>query len=1450
MVRDASGYSVFTGIIVDFDETGVVLKEDDTPHFIAIDVIQLVKRIDKQTIAHSAKDGDQSTSLRGFSSAPIASKESLEHLTKEQNSDPFNAPTSKLPSTTIPTQEMDETFRVTLQFAKASLLRPAFPKPPLDYKFETHIEQAEYAKAKSKIDYALKVSELYRLSEVAKSLSTFVERHAPSSAFAEFAGHVATSAGLDEVAAANYKKAIAKQRDLPISASKSLSAAGDYASAISVIVKAIEKDTHASDEAFLLLNQCCFRLALVHQSLVDMLNNAALSRIHSKVRAAIALSLYARSPDSAGEFLRANVVPDNAMLRATSTFSNTTVQDAGYRVDLKESTGIGTITNYDPKTKRGLLYDASNRLLLKINADTSLDPQTSTALAATEGGSIDTNKLALRARYSCRRELNNPSEDGVVTSITYFDVPLKRAAPSPALTSGLPSKETSYGRAKHAEREGKFEVATRNFEEEIRQNGKQTESAIKDLANLHSRLGKADQALSVLRGHKDKLTNKKAYHNTCAQILMKAKRYKEAIGEYKSVLQLSKDAPLSERLIIERNIALTLAQAGELSESKKAFEAILVRSPNDETTRGLLERITEFLRTSMGGNFKSEAIANEFFERTKMGVSEFQNFFIKSCDFSALDQRARARKYFVTQDFSDVENEIKLIKAERKPKLRGELYLTLAAMASKSGAADDETRIHQYLSNFFINWAENAINERFNADSVRSLLREAISISDDKHIIERAVKLLVLSFSSKALELNEIFGMVNSSLNRILTDVELSNRAVISCIRIIHYAYTQNPSAHYLQQTLAVLKAHFSDLPLEAELQRSNSVSDIYWALVRRLQSKESGTFYHQIDLKQLKGELQAASDHLDLPLDVKKTQQLIQIVDTILRLIDEQDYTDKENYSRQIDSECRRIEDEINGSAHSKFEAGATHWLVEALLPLVQLLRKLTELHFAEFREKATSVLQVEDARRERYYPISDDGSVDLDLVVVADGTSPVEGIVLTVASANADKPTITSVNGSLRSQERKAVTIRIVLPQVERSAELASVKISAKFIERASNKEKRIDLPLIPIRLGGAIAFIEIDNKFRLGAGGKPVEDPSMFFGRTELIDDIYDTINNGSEGASFVVYGQQRSGKTSVLKQLKSKFADDCLTVELSLGGVDLSSLWQYTYYVQGRVKDALDDCGVSIDSLPSRSEVQEDPRGAFFELIKQAKRVLPIERFKRARIVLLIDEFTYIDSPSVSDGVRLDFLRFWKALLQANQFSAVIAAQNTWPALRRSFPNQLAVSKEVQISFLEPVQAQALMSDPIRYLGKSRFLGGTVERVFQLTGGSPYFIQQFCFELVRYMNARRDNFVSEAHLEYVVQKAMRELQWESFSSQFTMSDTDRADDLETRRYIGLLTKIATLEAGDPVAVSSVAGDNETRAAIEEGIRRMEIERHPTGKVSVRVGLFAEYLRQYGT
>lgn len=116
-----------------------------------------------------------------------------------------------------------------------------------------------------------------------------------------------------------------------------------------------------------------------------------------------------------------------------------------------------------------------------------------------------------------------------------------------------------------------------------------------------------------------------------------------------------------------------------------------------------------------------------------------------------------------------------------------------------------------------------------------------------------------------------------------------------------------------------------------------------------------------------------------------------------------------------------------------------------------------------------------------------------------------------------------------------------------------------------------------------------------------------------------------------------------------------------------------------------------------------------------------------------------------------------MKFWKSFVEGERhhFSTVLIGQDITPRFIEQFKNEFGVIKQKRISYLKDEDTYKLIEEPILLSDKkeSRYRSLAMNRIFDLTGGSPFYIQIFCDRLVNYMNRRKAMYITEADVENI-------------------------------------------------------------------------------------------------
>jgi hypothetical protein len=299
-----------------------------------------------------------------------------------------------------------------------------------------------------------------------------------------------------------------------------------------------------------------------------------------------------------------------------------------------------------------------------------------------------------------------------------------------------------------------------------------------------------------------------------------------------------------------------------------------------------------------------------------------------------------------------------------------------------------------------------------------------------------------------------------------------------------------------------------------------------------------------------------------------------------------------------------------------------------------------------------------------------------------------------------------------------------------------------------------------------------------------------------------------------------------------------------------------LWTILSKLRDSLEDKLSEGRSSPDvSFPSDIEFyqHQSPLLLFRETFDRFHRSIEkLPDWRGTRVILLIDEFSYIYGYILKGMIPETFMKNWKAMLQDNFFNAVLVGQDVMPKFKQRFPNEFGTTQDERVTYLRREDAIRLIDEPIRIGGRhgeSRYRERAIERILELTAGSPFYIQILCNRLVEYMNRKRASLVTEADVEQVKDELIRgvnALGKDKFDNLINSGDTSQ-DAISDEDALKVLTAIAENSRTGPCSRSSIACETSIPVdeILEDLVRRDVIERERGHYYSIRVGLFREWL-----
>jgi hypothetical protein len=366
-------------------------------------------------------------------------------------------------------------------------------------------------------------------------------------------------------------------------------------------------------------------------------------------------------------------------------------------------------------------------------------------------------------------------------------------------------------------------------------------------------------------------------------------------------------------------------------------------------------------------------------------------------------------------------------------------------------------------------------------------------------------------------------------------------------------------------------------------------------------------------------------------------------------------------------------------------------------------------------------------------------------------------------------------------------------------------------------------------------------------------------MFFGREEFLENVTESIL-GSGAKCIIIYGQKRSGKSSVLFHLRERLNDNsnAFCIQFSLGEIieDLSSEVFY-YKVLSEIEDALDilreqEYLVPEFVCPSLNDLSKAPAIVFNEKLKLLrKRMQSLEGWSDKKLVLLLDEFTYIYT-AIKRGILSDqFMKSWKSFLEKGHFTSVLIGQDIMPKFTAAYPNEFGVTEPRRLSYLRKNDAKKLIEKPVwdTKRNQSRFIGSALDLILDYTSSNPYYIQIFCARMVEHMNRVKAITATEADVEEVALsfiKGADALTPDKFDNLITAGDAE-VESFPPEQVLLALKEIALATKNLSSCSRDALKNNEavTDQILEDLQTREVIDCPQPGYYKINVRLFKEWL-----
>jgi hypothetical protein len=1025
-----------------------------------------------------------------------------------------------------------------------------------------------------------------------------------------------------------------------------------------------------------------------------------------------------------------------------------------------------------------------------------------------------------------------------------------------------------YEKARKLRLKKDFDEAEKQFKILI-DNKFQLDSAAKDLADQYREQGRINEAIQLIENHLDDFEKPLPANNFLYDLYVNTGNLEKA----KNVLLKIVETPFDNTNKIEvRRRGKVLARLGALflknnqeEEAEKYFELSYNLYPDNKLLPNTSKKIKGTQKIKAEVNRKNQT----YLSRLIYGVTPFVERAFENCNYEGIPTAIKEKRNFNEQTLKDLNLEIQKNSSYgyNLPKSRAAFYLTKAKLMHDLELSEND-EYFDTLATYCFAMARVSTVERWDIDYCMEWYNNGFKLERNKEKIIKETWRYVQALLHYKIGKQIKDETANESLTIDLVDliqkesdcwnyfILLNQNSPIAGLAIIE-SLDKIPSGQILLKNLYVIYeiTHSEKSSINSwnilTLKHTEREQEIYSkanSIIQRESIYDFINYFHSIKNQIL--------DYLLLPIDRFRFENIGKMISSSESFLSSMKFDDKEIYYTDFENKYNIQIAEIRSYP--------TNVSLSLLLQIISQLYKLTRIKYIEF---ISATLPNVVLNTEGDCIINDNNNCDIQVSISnAPNCSPISDIIIAVKESNDFRLENTSETFSttLRGGGEPIIgkfTINFPDSIIKQGA--ADVAFEYKYRVLTTGEEKS-QIKTLSIVFYDSKNFEEVQNPYAEHAKSNIVENPDMFKGRTELINRIYDTVMN-TKSKGYVLYGQKRSGKSSVLWHLENKFNSSlkafAVYYQVGLAIAQDSNVEANFYY---RILTTIER---KINRLKSLGEIVPDigktnlrdlmlnPPIVFYDRLNEIKLSFAgSAEWRDKKLVLIIDEFTYIYYQIKKGTISQTFMQNWKAFIEDGGFSVVVSGQDTMRQFMLEFQNEFGMFKPERLTYLDVKSAKELIDEPVwdKVNNRSRYTRDSIDKIISLTACSPFYIQIICNELVRFMNEKKKPVLTPRDVEDVVislckgQNSMTEFDFENLLS----AGDKQLDNIKPDEAFAILMEIAKLtktlnyaRREDITVYSAIKDDEIIKDLMERAV--LEEESLVSNRYKIKVQLFKDWL-----
>ncbi|WP_131796146.1 tetratricopeptide repeat protein, partial [Candidatus Protofrankia datiscae] len=723
--------------------------------------------------------------------------------------------------------------------------------------------------------------------------------------------------------------------------------------------------------------------------------------------------------------------------------------------------------------------------------------------------------------------------------------------------SAVPVGNTPFALAERAKLLHRDYTAAERFYRQAIDADNRAESAAKNLASLLHQLRRSDEALIVLRDYESRheVANRTQFDNIVADIAAHSGNIEQAVERLTAMLGRT---PRQNHPPLLNRLATVYARDRRYDEAETTLERSLKIAPDDASAKHLLDTLVQARKTGVYSEVDAMVKAR-FADVRDDSFSPVLSFDLDRCEYDLVDAAKKSTKQFELRDVNRIENFARWRAKDARAHARAGANLSAARILIDIGS-DDSSRIRNNLRFYSAAMGDAMAADHKPFEAIRTYYQEALTVSPKWEADLLGVKLRQFLMTFYASSQGDVLdpaplrealeSALRTSRRQLLVSLLPVTARSVDLQKMV-----VNAAAYTKTLRTQVLDGLREDIGIEVP-QTGRDEEDLVnaWQAaidVLKRRSEETDQNFHFLHaqagdlstLSEQKSTLDRIQQSNPTALENRLLRDAADLLNIVREYTSQQKYLEQERLAKKIDDSCRQLV--------QLAEENRTQLTIGGLRPYFLRLRDAVHAHFTEV-EIAAEPNELDTQLIVDNVSLRDDGAISVQLAVTnRPGHSPASRVrleLLPSPDAYTAQQRHFSVTEALGAGESVSLTIPIVVAPAARSEHVVTLRTRVSFVTRTGH-EVVSDETLHGLQLYSKDDFEGFANPYSAGA---PVKNPDMLFGRDSLITELAEAIQHTGT-KSIVIYGQKRTGKTSISNHLEQRLALPIVPVPFSINDV---------------------------------------------------------------------------------------------------------------------------------------------------------------------------------------------------------------------------------------------------------------------------------------------------------